>query len=308
MTVESAVFESLDAIAMALGGQPRWYQLTPGRFKASMRRVKVADIRVTGCEWGQSILMYTQTRREYCTLFTQTKSGVFYNFGKPLKRDILISSGRRNHVVRIPKDCRTLIVEIPMRLLVGKSPLTILKQPLPQNGALCASVERLELWQKLRDCYESLLLTHSEFDLKADLIEPFRAAIDSEPRLDELCASLIDRRATIKKAQEYIEDQFPNPITVAELANVLDQPERTIRFQFDEVYGMPPSQFNRLHRLTAAHRALESSNPVATTVAKIAHKCGFAHVSHFTKVYRTHFHRLPSHSLNQPPPDLVSNN
>lgn len=301
MRYETREFDSLDAMALSLGSKPRWYQLSAGKFGGTFRRALVAGVRFTVCDWNLSVLANTQTVNGYCTLFTQLGNCVFYNYGKPLKRDILISSGRRHHVVRIPKGCRTLTVEIPMTFFETNTLFTRLQQPIPKNGAMCASVERLEFWQSLRHCVTKLFSEKSEIDLNDQLVRPMNAAVEHEPRLDELCESLVERRANVRKAQDLIEERFPNPVTMRELHERLEIPERTIRFQFDEVYGMPPSKFSRLHRLTEAWRALRAANPAGTTVQEVARQCGFTHLSHFTDAYRDHFKRLPSHTLRESP-------
>jgi AraC-like DNA-binding protein len=60
---------------------------------------------------------------------------------------------------------------------------------------------------------------------------------------------------------------------------------------------MSPMAYLRVVRLRRAHRDLRSANPSHSSVASIAHRWGFTHLSHFAAAHQTMFGETPRQAL-----------
>jgi AraC-like DNA-binding protein len=94
-----------------------------------------------------------------------------------------------------------------------------------------------------------------------------------------------------------LEENPTRPIFVPEFCSAIRVPERTLRACCQEHFGMGPKQYLLLRRMTLAHRALQSANPVETTVTEVATRFGFWHFGRFAGEYRALFGEAPSVTL-----------
>jgi choline dehydrogenase-like flavoprotein len=61
--------------------------------------------------------------------------------------------------------------------------------------------------------------------------------------------------------------------------------------------GMSPTAYVRVVRLRRAHRDLRSADPTRHTVASIAHRWGFTHLSRFAAAHKTMYGQTPLQAL-----------
>jgi AraC-like DNA-binding protein len=123
-----------------------------------------------------------------------------------------------------------------------------------------------------------LLLPHSH---RAELDRPAGTALPSSTR----------------RVTRAIDAQPERPFTVRELAEIGRVSIRTLQERFRADLGLSPMAYLRQVRLVRAHDLLRHSSHEETTVADIAFRCGFTHVSRFSGAYRSRFGVLPSHTL-----------
>jgi AraC-like DNA-binding protein len=95
-------------------------------------------------------------------------------------------------------------------------------------------------------------------------------------------------RRHVAKAEEYIEANVSNPITVGSMAAAAGISARTLRDACHRVRDMTPEMILRAMRMRSARRRLENPLP-DDTVASIAHEFGFGNVSRFGHHYRREF-------------------
>ncbi|AIO68827.1 helix-turn-helix domain protein [Burkholderia oklahomensis] len=100
----------------------------------------------------------------------------------------------------------------------------------------------------------------------------------------------------VRRAQEFIDTQFAQPLQLAEIAQAAGVPERTLRDGFLQFRGMSPMQYLRKMRLDHARELLRAAAP-DRRIAEIALDCGFAHLGRFAIAYRERFGELPSSTL-----------
>lgn len=108
------------------------------------------------------------------------------------------------------------------------------------------------------------------------------------------------RQLIVARARELMEAHIDEAITVADLCIKLGVSRRTLQYSFQDVLDLTPIKFLRAIRLNAVRRALKAASPDGhTTVADIAARWGFWHLSHFAAEYKTMFDELPSETLRR---------
>ena len=107
------------------------------------------------------------------------------------------------------------------------------------------------------------------------------------------------RPEIVSRVDAFLHDNLGEPVSVGQLSRVAGVSERTLRTAFRHVLGLSPKQYIILRRLRAAHDALCSADPKATTVTDVAMSCGFFELGRFAGRYRDAFGEVPSHTLRQ---------
>ncbi len=100
----------------------------------------------------------------------------------------------------------------------------------------------------------------------------------------------------VRRAEEYIEANWKQAITIAALAEVTQISARAIFKAFQRYRGYSPMDFAKGVRLTHANAMLRKPDATAS-VTGVAFACGFANLGHFAKDYREMFQELPSATL-----------
>ena len=105
------------------------------------------------------------------------------------------------------------------------------------------------------------------------------------------------RRLVAERAREYMNAHIEEPITVADLCAELRVSRRTLQYSFQDVLNLNPVSFLRALRLNGVRRDLKRSADHSASVADIAARWGFWHLSHFAADYKSMFGELPSETL-----------
>lgn len=108
------------------------------------------------------------------------------------------------------------------------------------------------------------------------------------------------RHYVVARALDYMQAHIEEPITVADLCMELGVCRRTLQYSFQDVLDLNPVKSLRAMRLNAVRRALKQADAGGrTTVADIAARLGFWHLSHFAAEYKAMFGELPSETLRR---------
>jgi AraC-like DNA-binding protein len=102
----------------------------------------------------------------------------------------------------------------------------------------------------------------------------------------------------VKRAEEFIEANWNQPITMESLTQVTGVSARTLFRTFEKLRGYSPMAFVKKVRLDRAHAALSKPNDL-TTVTGVALAHGFLNPGRFAHDYWTMFGELPSETLNR---------
>ena len=102
------------------------------------------------------------------------------------------------------------------------------------------------------------------------------------------------RTRVLNKALDIIWDRADEPVTVREIQSETGASVRTVRYVFEEQYGMSPKQFLQVYRLSEVRKLLRRGGREAPTISDAANAWGFWHMGQFARDYRAQFGELPS--------------
>ncbi|WP_164540645.1 AraC family transcriptional regulator [Streptomyces abyssomicinicus] len=107
----------------------------------------------------------------------------------------------------------------------------------------------------------------------------------------------------VERGRQWLEEHYEEPVTVHDLAHAMNLSARQLQHLFRERYGKTPIEVLRDIRFRQARRLLMRPRPSggAPTVAAVAHRCGFTHLSRFSIAYRQRFGESPSETVRQAP-------
>ena len=104
--------------------------------------------------------------------------------------------------------------------------------------------------------------------------------------------SFLRRQQIVEQVKEYLRLHQNSTVTINDLCSLCHVSRRTLQYSFEIILGISPLRYLRLSRLNGARRELVSSQ--TESVADIAEKWGFWHLSQFTHDYKQLFNELPS--------------
>ncbi|MEP5766491.1 MAG: helix-turn-helix domain-containing protein [Halieaceae bacterium] len=128
-----------------------------------------------------------------------------------------------------------------------------------------------------------------ESQFSPEIRRPFRAhayqSVDDSAHHDEL----------VLTAQEVLQDQLHQPISIEQLATDLRCSPRTLTRRFKSATGQTPSAYLRGQRLAAARELLRATN---LSVGEVAWQVGLQDVSYFTSLFQKHVGQTPGRYRN----------
>ena len=101
----------------------------------------------------------------------------------------------------------------------------------------------------------------------------------------------------VRRAQEFVNAHYAQPLQLADIVQAANVPERTLRDAFLQFRGMSPMQYLRATRLDHARELLRGAGS-DRRIADIALDCGFTHLGRFALAYREKFGESPSGTLD----------
>lgn len=101
-----------------------------------------------------------------------------------------------------------------------------------------------------------------------------------------------------RSAQRHIDENYSEPLTVAEIAAALDVSVKALQRSFRTRRGMSVRTYLARVRLDAMRRILEQAGP-ETTVTSAALDAGLFHLGRSSAAYRDRFGELPSATLDR---------
>jgi AraC family ethanolamine operon transcriptional activator len=106
-------------------------------------------------------------------------------------------------------------------------------------------------------------------------------------------------RYIVNRVRELTLSSYGYPLTIGELCTALRISRRTLNHAFARVLGITPVSYMRNVRLHRVRAELQSSPYQVSTIANLATKWGFWHMSLFSRYYRELFGELPHETLER---------
>jgi AraC family ethanolamine operon transcriptional activator len=102
------------------------------------------------------------------------------------------------------------------------------------------------------------------------------------------------RAYVVDRAIQFMEARIADPIAIRDVCAAVRVCPRTIRYSFEHVLGITPTQYLRAARLNRVRRELASGS--SQSVQSIAARWGFWHMGRFASYYRRTFAEYPSNT------------
>ena len=134
--------------------------------------------------------------------------------------------------------------------------------------------------------------------LEIELVESLLDAV-GHGRVVSARPMACSRKKVLNGALEIIQSRADEPVTILELQRQTGASERTLRYAFEEEFGVSPKQYLQSYRLNRVQQALARANPSTSTVADVANAWGFWHMGQLASDYRKMFGELPSKTLRR---------
>lgn len=119
---------------------------------------------------------------------------------------------------------------------------------------------------------------------------------NSQPVKSE-AVSFLRRQQLVEQVKDYLRQHQDSAVTINDLCTLCHVSRRTLQYSFETILGISPLRYLRLSRLNGARRELLTSEK--KSIADIAAKWGFWHLSQFTQDYKQLFNELPSVTLGK---------
>ena len=100
-----------------------------------------------------------------------------------------------------------------------------------------------------------------------------------------------------KTARDYIEANYREAFRMEDLCRESGHGARLLQRCFREYFDLTITEYLKTRRLSAAHRALRAGRSDQTSVARVAHANGFAHLGRFSVEFHQRFGQTPSDVL-----------
>jgi AraC-like DNA-binding protein len=219
----------------------------------------------------------------------------------------IVSAGMR-HVIKADGDYEHFLLVIRSRALTDKlraltgatieRPLMFASVPDDGNPAAKALVDHfLFLVDKVSGPGEAPLLKYVLAEFEQTLMVMFLHANRHN------YSHLLERAVAaapwqVRRAEEYIEANWQQTITLEDLAKVSGASAFGLFRTFRRSRGYSPMEFASMVRLARAHERLQQPN-CAATVGEVAATCGFADLDRFENDYIEAFGERPSRTLSR---------
>jgi AraC family ethanolamine operon transcriptional activator len=115
--------------------------------------------------------------------------------------------------------------------------------------------------------------------------------VKSEP------VSFLHRQHIVGHVKDFLREHQDSAVTINDLCTLCHVSRRTLQYSFETILGISPLRYLRLSRLNGARRELLNSEQ--KSIADIAAKWGFWHLSQFAHDYKQLFNELPSVTLGK---------
>lgn len=101
---------------------------------------------------------------------------------------------------------------------------------------------------------------------------------------------------SVRRAQNFIEERFPEPLTLEDIVTAAGCSERALYSAFKQFLGITPLNYLKNIRFQNVRTRLQQARS-DERVSEIAYQCGFAHMGRFSAEYTHRYGENPSDTL-----------
>lgn len=234
-----------------------------------------------------------------------TWRGVDFSSGR-----MMVSHGNKEYESLSQPNCHPITVTISETLLAEVADAIGLPEPqkcIPENEILRCNSETISEIQQLVKGLMTLVkhisssnpVTFIPYDKKRELASCLLKAVASSRNIELKKRQYHERKVTVDRLLEFIENDLTTPRSINELCGVAEVSERTLRNLFYEQFTLSPNQFQKRLRMKAVRSRLRTTCYSYGVIGDIANTCGFWHMGEFAKDYRAIFGELPSETIQR---------
>lgn len=117
--------------------------------------------------------------------------------------------------------------------------------------------------------------------------------IDTDGNASRLLSPPSTRSYIVEKADQYMDSRLADPFEISDVCDALRVSSRTLRYSFEEMVGVSPTQYLLALRLSRVRRDLLKIG-TSGRIHCIAERYGFAHMGRFAQFYGDAFGERPS--------------
>ncbi len=110
---------------------------------------------------------------------------------------------------------------------------------------------------------------------------------------------LLNRLTLVHRVEDFMLAHLQEPLLMEQLCQEVDVSERTLRYAFQDVFGLSPMAYFKTKKLNAVRQELKTGALNLASVHEIAQRWGFDHTGNLAADYRRLFGELPSQTLGQ---------
>jgi AraC family ethanolamine operon transcriptional activator len=152
--------------------------------------------------------------------------------------------------------------------------------------------------EELQECPELLADLEFRRDVEARVLRLLSTMLQNHLSTAHTLSPPTTRSYVVEKAAQYMEARLAEPLEIPDLCRALRVCPRTLRYSFEEVLGVSPTEYLMSLRLGRVRRALLHSSKSAS-VKYIASRFGFSHMGRFARFYREAYGEKPSETLQR---------
>lgn len=165
----------------------------------------------------------------------------------------------------------------------GAMPSLVLHREIPWQCGILRRTE--EAWEYCRDEPEGY-----EWQVRSALSDALYTLWKNMPRDAGENRAYEVRRERLKIMLRYLQENYRNPVTLADLAKQASVSESEVMRCFSAVLKTTPIRFLKNMRLSRGAELLKSGRDSITSVAE---QCGFSDTSYFIRSFREKYHCTP---------------
>jgi len=131
--------------------------------------------------------------------------------------------------------------------------------------------------------------------LEVALVEALLSVVDESRPMEGEVRMTRARRLALDRAVDLMRTNVAEQISISQIEQECGVSPRTLRYAFDQTFGISPKQFLSILRMNRVRSELKRGE--CPSVAVAAKRCGFWHMGQFARDYQSLFGQKPSEVL-----------